>query len=338
MTSASPPGRIIVRAPNWLGDAALSLCAVRDVRKNFPEARIEVVARPWVADLYRAVREIDGVREASRFTDFVAAARGFDVAILLPNSFGSALQVVMARVPERWGYAGDGRRPLLTRKASVPPGVRSENETFRYRALLAGVGLRVSGALNLRLRCPDEWKARAAVLLAGNERWIGLNPGASFGCAKRWLPERYAEVGDALAARLSASVAIVGSAAERSLGESIAERMSVETRLLCGRTDLAELVGVLSSLCFFVTNDSGPMHVAAALDVPLVAIFGPTDWRETAPFSQRSRLVREPVECAPCKLRRCPIDHRCMKSVSVERVLGAADSLLSEIVRMEGVM
>jgi heptosyltransferase-2 len=114
--------------------------------------------------------------------------------------------------------------------------------------------------------------------------------------------------------------------------------MGVTTRVLCGRTGLAELVGVLASLDVFVTNDSGPMHVAAALGTPLVAIFGSTDWRETAPFSPRSRLIREPVECAPCKLRECPIDHRCMRRVTVERVLSATDSLLTDIASTEGVI
>jgi heptosyltransferase-2 len=327
MNDQSPPRRILVRAPSWLGDAVLALSAVRDLRNNFPDAPIEVVARPWVAELYRMVREIDGVREASRFGEFVAAARGFDVAILLPNSFGSALQVFAAGVPERWGYATRWRRPLLTRSAPVPSGIRGENEAFRYRALMAGVGLRVSAALNAKLTCPDDWSVRASLLLDGQMRWIGLNPGATYGSAKRWPPARFAAAGDALAKRLSAAVAIIGSAAERPLGESVAAKMRARTRVLCGRTSLAELVGVLSLLRVFITNDSGPMHIAAALDTPLVAIFGPTDWRETAPVSRRSRLVREPVECAPCKLRECPIDHRCMSRVSVERVLNAADSL-----------
>jgi heptosyltransferase-2 len=329
--SAAALRRMIVRAPNWLGDAVLSLCALRDLRRQFADARIEVVARPWVAELYRAVREIDDVRSASRFAEFVDAARGFDAAVLLPNSFGSALAMYLARVPERWGYDTDGRGFLLTRAARVPAALQGESEAFYYRALLAGVGWKVSGALDAALRCPQEWGLCSKQLLEGRRDWIGLNPGAFYGAAKRWLPERYAALGDILAQRLASGVVILGSAAERPLGEGIAARMRAETRVLCGRTSLAELCGVLSSLKLLLTNDSGPMHVAAALGTPLVALFGPTNWKETAPFGRRVRLAREPVECAPCKKRECPIDHRCMRRLTVERVLAAVDSLFKEM-------
>ena len=141
--------RILIRSPNWLGDVMLSLGAVRDLRRNFPSARIEVLARPSVADVYRAVREIDGVRLCPSFGEGVAAARGFDAALLLPNSFGSALQVWRAGIPERWGYARDGRSLLLTRRAQVRQGVRGVSEAYFYRALLAGLGLVVSADLDL---------------------------------------------------------------------------------------------------------------------------------------------------------------------------------------------
>jgi heptosyltransferase-2 len=322
------PRSILVRAPNWLGDAVLSLGAVRDVRRNFPDARIDVLARAHVADLYQAVREVDGVRSCSSFSDGVLAARGFDAAVLLPNSFGSALQAWRAGIRERWGYARDGRGVLLTRRARVPRGVRGVSEALYYRALLAGVGLVVSAAQDLSLHCPDEWRSRAARLLAGSSSWVGLNPGAAFGSAKRWLPERYAALADRLAERHGVQVAILGSAAERPLAEVIASAMRTPARILSGETRLTELVGVLASLRLLITNDSGPMHVAAALGVPLVAIFGPTDWSETAPVGRACRLVREPVECSPCKRRECPIDQRCMTRVTVERVLAAAEELL----------
>jgi heptosyltransferase-2 len=321
--------RLLVRAPNWIGDVALSLGAVRDLRRNFPQARIEALARPWVAELYRAVGEIDAVRTAAGFRDGVAAIRGgFDAAVLLPNSFASALQVYAAGIEERWGYATDGRGPLLTRRCPVPAGVRRESQVYYYRAMLAGIGLEVSATPDTSLRCPEGWAARGAALLGGAEGWIGLNPGASYGAAKRWIPARYAAVGDALARETGRRVAILGGAAERTLGEDIAAAMTTSPRVLCGETTLPELVGVLSRLQLLVTNDSGPMHLAAALGVPLVAVFGPTDWRETAPVGVQHRIVRGEAECAPCKLRECPIDHRCMTGVTVADAVAAARSLL----------
>ena len=320
--------RLIVRAPNWLGDVVLSLGAVRDLRRNFPGARIEVLARPSVADLYRALGEVDGVRLCPSFREGIAAARGCDAAVLLPNSLGSALQVFLARVPERWGYARDGRGLLLTRRARVPHEVSGVSEAYYSRAMLAGVGLKVSATQDLSLRCPDEWRARGTELLGAGGRWVGLNPGAAFGSAKRWPAERYAALADGLARQGGARVVILGSSADRPVADAIAAAMTAPARVLAGETRLTDLVGVLAGLDLLVTNDSGPMHLAAALGTPLVAVFGPTDWRETAPGGAACQVVREPVECSPCKLRECPIDHRCMTRVEVERVLAAAQDLL----------
>ena len=326
------PERLLVRAPNWLGDAVLSLPAVRDLRRSFPTARIELLARAWVAPLYGAVGEVDAVRESRGVRADAEAVRGaFDAAVLLPNSFASALAVWRADIPERWGYATDLRGALLTRRPRVPARTRGQSQVYYYRAMLAGIGLDVTPPPDASLRCPEAWADQAAVRLGGDgERWIGLNPGAFFGPAKRWGPERYAAAGDALARRTGARIAILGGADERRLGEAIAAGMRAPARVLCGETTLPELVGVLSRLRLLVTNDSGPMHVAAALGVPLVAVFGPTDWRETAPVGTRHRLVREPVHCSPFLLRECPIDHRCMRRVGVDRVVAEALALLEE--------
>ena len=319
---------VLIRAPNWIGDSVLSLGAVRDLRLAFPSARLEVLARPWVADLFRALPELDAVLAASGFRAETAATRGFDLAVLLPNSFASALSAWAARVPERWGYGTDGRGALLTRRCGVPPEVRGESQVYYYRAMLAGLGLRVSARPDTSLRCPEEWEARGAGLLSDGEGWIGLNPGAFFGGAKRWVPARYAAAGDALARETGSRVAILGGPAERALAHQIAALMSTRPRVLSGETRLPDLVGVLRRLRLLVTNDSGPMHIAAALGTPVVAIFGPTDWRETGPTGERHRLVRGEAECSPCLLRECPIDHRCMTRVSVDRVLDAARDLL----------
>lgn len=323
--------RLVVRAPNWIGDAVLSLAAVRDLRRNFPAARIEVLARPWVGALYGAVPEVDAVRESrGALHDGRALYGQFDAAALLTNSFATALAVWLAGTPERWGYATDGRSPLLTRSPGVPREVRGVSEVYYHRAMLAGVGLCVSAAPDNHLAPPPAWRGKGVAKLGGEGDWVGLNPGAAYGSAKRWLPERYASLGDRLARRTGARIAILGGAAERPLAESIAAQMSAPARVLSGETSLPELIGLIQALRLLITNDSGPMHLAAALGTPLVALFGPTDWTETAPVGTRHRLLREPVECAPCKLRECPIDHRCMRLLGVDRVVEASIGLLGE--------
>lgn len=322
--------RLLVRAPNWVGDVILSLPAVRDVRRAFPDARLEMLARPWVAGLYGAVPEIDAVRESRGVGADAEALRGeFDLAVLLPNSFATAFTAWRAGIPQRWGYATDGRGRLLTRRCRVPDAVRGRSQVHYYRAMLEGVGIPTEGPPDASLRCPEGWSRRGADLLGDGGPWIGVNPGAFFGSAKRWLPERYSAVADIIARRTGARVVLLGGPQERSLAEAIAEGMRAQVRILVGETTLAELVGVLSHLRLFLTNDSGPMHVAAALGVPLVAVFGSTDWTETAPFGEAARLVREDTACAPCLLRECPIDHRCMTRVGVDRVAAEALELMA---------
>jgi heptosyltransferase-2 len=326
----SDPARLLVSAPNWVGDVVLSLPALRDLRRAFPASRLEALARPSVAGLYAAVPEIDGVVESRGTLADAAAIRGrHDVGLLLPNSFASAFTLWRAGIPERWGYATDARGALLTRSCRVRASLGGRSQVYYYRAMLEGLGLAVSGPPDASLACPEAWAERGRALLGSPGPWIGINPGAAYGTAKRWPPERFAAAAALVARRSGARVAIVGSAAERPLAEAIAAQLGGAARVLCGETTLAELVGVLRELRLLLTNDSGPMHLAAALGTPLVAVFGSTDWTETAPVSERARVVREETECAPCKLRECPIDHRCMARVAVDRVAATALELLA---------
>jgi heptosyltransferase-2 len=283
-----------------------------------------------VAELYAAVAGVDAVVESRGLAADVEALRGrFDLGVLLPNSFASALTLWRAGIPERWGYATDARGMLLTRSCRVPARVRGQSQVYYYRAMLEGLGLAVEGPPDASLACPQEWAAEGETLLGDTGPWIGVNPGAFYGTAKRWPPERFAAAAALVARRTGASVAIVGAASERPLGEAIASQLAAPSRVLCGETTLAGLVGVLAQLRLLLTNDSGPMHLAAALGTPLVAVFGSTDWVETAPVSERARVVREDTACAPCRLRECPIDHRCMTRVDVSRVAAAALELVA---------
>ncbi len=328
--------RILIRATNWVGDAILSLPAVEAVRARFPRAHIAVLARPWVADiysfgdfadeilLYEKGQGMDALGERLRVAGELRKRR-FDCALLLQNAFDAALLAVLARIPERIGYARDGRGWLLTRSIRLPrAGEIPEHESYYYLELL-----RRAGWLE---QLPEEPVARLGGIRHEPQPVIGVSPGAAHGTAKRWLPERFAAAAAALARGKHASVSVFGSAGESALCERVAEEIrscGVEAQSLAGRTSLAEFIRLAAQCMLFLTNDSGAMHVAAALGVPTVAVFGPTNAQATAPLGTRVRLVREPVECSPCLLRECPIDHRCMTRVSADRVVAAALELLA---------
>jgi heptosyltransferase-2 len=331
----------MVRATNWLGDAVMSLPAIRAIRAVFPHAHLAVVARPWVADLYSRERSIDrvipyaavrGIRARREFAARLRAER-FDCAILLQNAFDAALMAWMAGIPERIGYSRDRRGLLLTRAISVPePGEIPRHERFYYLELLRRAGMmeRFPAADEIRLDgIPEACGAGKAYLhsLGIDGPTVGVSPGAAYGNAKRWLPERFAEA----AARLGMPVLIFGSQSERGLCGEVAAWLAqakVPAHNLAGETSLREFIDLAAACHVFLTNDSGAMHVASALGVPTVTVFGATDETGTGPTGPLARIVREQVECSPCMLRECPIDHRCMTRVTSEQVAKVALELV----------
>lgn len=333
------PKKILIRGPNWVGDAVLAIPALKAVRSNFPEAEITLLVRPWVAGLFTSAPFIDKVwteAKPSRLGDWTRITRDiraleFDIALLLPNSFESALMMFLARVPRRVGYATDGRTWMLTN--SIDPPTDSRHLVYYYldlaKALQGG-----ADPPSIEIEATSEERANARNLLHAEgiphaNRFLVLNPGAAYGSAKRWHEDRFAEVADILAGEMGLDVALIGSEDERPVAEQIRDRMKSRTAVLNGKTSLETLIGVLAESSLMITNDSGPMHIAAALGVPTVAVFGSTDERVTAPFGPRTRVVKNPVECSPCLLRECPIDHRCMNGVTVEDVCKAARELVS---------
>ncbi len=328
--------KLLIRATNWVGDAVISLPALRQIRRVKPDAEITVLARPAVADLYAREDFADHVLTEPQGRLRAAAElreRRFDCVLLLPNSFDAALLAWLARIPKRIGYARDGRRFLLT-DAIRPPkrGQIPAHQSYYYLELLRRAGWidRLPEVHGIRL---------AGHALAGreilerfglrSERILGLSPGAAFGSAKRWLPERFVAVAAQLAAEWNAEVALFGSAAEASLCTQIAALIGPRARSLAGQTSLGEFMDLAAACTAFLTNDSGAMHIASAVGVPTVAVFGPTDAAATGPCGPAFRIVRTPVECSPCLLRECPIDHRCMTRVSVEMVKTEARSLVT---------
>jgi heptosyltransferase-2 len=334
--------KILVRATNWVGDAVMSLPALRALRQRFPNAEISILAKPWVADLYGREPFCDRLipyaprdwREKWRAARDLAAER-FDCAILLQNAFEAAAIAFAARIPERIGYARDGRSLLLTRAVAVPrPGEIPRHERFYYLELLRRAQIIDVLPENDCVRLDGAGPAREAGIarfraIGMGDTVIGMSPGAAYGNAKRWLPERFAEAANRVARELGASVAIFGSKDERELCGTIASAISAPVKNLAGETSLAEFIDLAAACRVYLSNDSGGMHIASALGVPTVAIFGATDDTATGPAGPLARVVREPVECSPCLQRECPIDHRCMMRVSADRVALVALDLLN---------
>jgi heptosyltransferase-2 len=328
----------LVRATNWLGDAVMSLPAIRAIRSVFPHAHLAVLARPWVADLYARERVIDrvipypalkGLRARREFAARLRAER-FDTAILLQNAFDAALITWLAGIPERIGYNRDGRGLLLTCSIPVPePGDIPRHERFYYLELLRRAGMidRLPADDAIRLDGIDDSRAAGLAHLAKlgiRGPVMGVSPGAAYGNAKRWLPERFAEA----AARMEMPVLVFGSQAERPLCQQVADALP-NPRNLAGETTLREFLDLAAACSLFLTNDSGAMHVASALGIPTVTVFGATDDTTTGPTGPLARVVREHAECSPCLLRECPIDHRCMTRVSAAQVADTATQLLA---------
>jgi heptosyltransferase-2 len=327
------PDRVLVVAPNWLGDAVMALPAIADVRQAFPSAALTIAARPGVIELFGMAPCVDGVTPPARIQDIRS-----DLAILLPNSFRSAWLLKKAGVPERWGYRAELRGRLLTRSVRRPSG--SMHQGAYYQHLMRELGID-SGPLEPVLTVSDAPRDAARAFLAGrgwdpSRPLIAFAPGAAYGTAKRWIPDYVARVVTQLIRVRAATCVIVGSSGDRPTTRQVLDAIAADaiTHVIdaTGATTLELLAGILAVSQGCVANDSGAMHLAAAIGTPLVAPFGPTNEFETAPLTREgrsSKVLTHPVWCRPCMLRECPIDHRCMKGITPDRVLAAMDAVLS---------
>lgn len=335
--------KLLVRATNWVGDAVMSIPALRAIREGHPGAEIAVLARHWVAEIYQREDFCDrlliyentgrhaGMRGRLQLASELRELQ-FDCAILLQNAFDAALIAWLAGIPRRIGYARDGRGFLLTDAIPTPErGSIPAHQRYYYLELL-----RRAGFLNA-LPKVEEIHLHGDAATGGElfrsfglegERVVGISPGAAFGSAKRWLPERFAESAGRLATELGAAVAIFGSQEERELCALVAADIQAPVKNFAGETSLAEFIDLAAACRVYLTNDSGAMHIASALGVPTVAVFGATNHLTTGPTGSLARVVREPVECSPCLKRECPIDHRCMTRVDAARVAATALELL----------
>lgn len=343
--------RIVVRGTNWVGDAVMTIPALRQLRRLFPKAHITLATRAWAKGLFADANFLDDlqVHEGSGLRSVVQQVRqwrkvNFDLAVLFPNSLETALVASLARVPLRIGYATDGRQALLTHPLAIPEWRESKHEVFYYLKIVAELewlinheqtflDIQPDGSLEVsetrKASARDFLRARGLNDADSGQALVALCTGSINSRAKRWPAERYAALADRLIDELAAEVLLVGSSAEAQVSLEVSRHMRNKPAILTGETDLAELVAILSLVDLLVTNDTGPAHIASALGRRTLVIFGPTNPLTTRPFSQFGEIVRQPPDCAPCMLRDCPIDHRCMTAIMPDDVFDRARMLLS---------
>ncbi len=336
--------RLVVVAPNWLGDAVMALPAIADVRRHYPSAHLAVAARGSVAPLFGMVQGVDevitlpgrgGMRALTTWQqDAAALAAGrFDAALLLPNSFATGLVASRSGIAERWGFATDWRARYLTR--AVPKPAAPLHQGAYYQALTTALGV-PPGPLHARVWPNTDW-ARTVLREIGldlDEPFAVFAPGAAYGRAKQWLPERFAQLAHLLIEKRNWSVVMVGANADRDVCREIEGRLpKTGTKInrlvdFSGKSDLATLAGILAVARAVVSNDSGAMHLAGAVGTHVVALFGATDETRTSPLlagaeAPAPTILTHAVFCRPCMLRECPIDHRCMRGITAARAFAS---------------
>ena len=343
---ANEVNRIVVRGTNWVGDSVMTIPALRALRRLLPQAKITLVVRPWAQGLFSHAGFIDDLLIYDRRNAFSVFQqvrmwknRQFDLAILFQNAFEAALIPFLAGIPRRLGYATEARQKMLTDPVPLPDWRSTEHEVFYYLYLVAVLEHSLFGSNTVCDNPPDatlelspNHRVEALELLdrygVNEDRSIvAICPGSINSRAKRWPAASYASLADDLIEK-GKQVLLIGSKDEADVSREVTTRMRNKPVVLTGNTTLNQLLSLLSVVDLVVTNDTGPAHVATALGRPTVVIFGPTNPLTTRPFSADAEIIRHPPDCAPCMLRDCPIDHRCMTAITVEEVLEKSMLLL----------
>ena len=335
---------ILVRGVNWIGDAVMTIPALRALKRSLPEARLSLLVKPWVAPLFEKDPDIDEIilysDEYKGISGKIRLAKrlnehGFDAAVLFQNAFDAALITFFARIKRRIGYRRDGRGFLLTDAVKCDAGARELHHIDYYLNLVKKAGF--GGLPDVPWLFLDiEERIRARRMLEGLKRpVIALNPGAAYGSSKRWLPERFAEVANRVIAQLNGSVLLLGGPKETGIADNILKAVDpllvTQASLLnlSGRTSLRELMAIIAESDVLVTNDSGPMHIGYAVGTPLVAIFGSTSPEHTGPVNKTDRVIRKSIGCSPCFERQCKKNNlACMDLITSEEVYSAVKKLV----------
>jgi len=321
------PFRILIRSSNWLGDAVMSVPAVRAIKGGRPDVHVTIAAPHKIAPMWRLIPEVDAIiplPEGSLLpvVRLLRQQMPFDVAILFPNSLRVALESWLSGIPRRVGYRSHWRSWLVNQIVRGPrkPGP-PEHHSLRFLRIARECGAETS---NIEVPNPKQTSN------IRHQTLIGLCPGAEYGPAKRWLPERFAEAAAKITAQSSAQWILFGTKKDAALGEQIAAAIGDHCVNRIGQTTLDQLIDELRQCSLLLTNDTGTMHLATLLGVPVVAVFGSTEPRLTGPLGNGHTVLRHHVECSPCFLRECPIDFRCMKTISADEVAAAVLSMLSK--------
>jgi heptosyltransferase II len=319
-------GPLVVRSPNWLGDAVMALPAVRNLKTMLGDDPLVVAAPEKLAALWRKCPFVDEVIALEKPKNIQAAARQlragkFGSAVLLPNSLRSAAEAWLAGIPQRIGYARGGRGLLLTH--AIPAPARNParlHQRFYYLDLVTALGGPSDASL-------PQLRKGAAIVTGWRGLVLAICPGAEYGPAKRWPVVNFVAVARHFIATRKAKIILLGAAADMPIAEEFARQVpEAENRV--GKTSLDEFVAALVSARLVLCNDSGAMHAASALGVPTVAVFGSTEPQMTGPMGERTAVLRHHVPCSPCFLRECPIDFACMKSITPDMVIATAEKML----------
>ncbi len=328
------PFRILIRSSNWLGDAVMSVPAVRAIKSGRPDVHVTIAAPDKIAPMWKLIPEVDAIIPLSdgSLLPVVRLSRQqmpFDVAILFPNSLRVAVESWLSGIPRRVGYRGHWRSWLVNRIVREPrkPGP-PEHHSLRFLRIARECGAETTNTEDRRSTVQTPGGHQTSNIK--HQTLIGLCPGAEYGPAKRWLPERFAEAAAKITAQSSAQWILFGTKKDAAIGKQIAAAIGDDCVNRIGQTTLDQLIDELRQCSLLLTNDTGTMHLATLLGVPVVAVFGSTEPRLTGPLGNGHTILRHHVECSPCFLRECPIDFRCMKAVSADEVAGAVLSMLAK--------
>lgn len=326
--------KILIRSPNWVGDAVMSLPALAALREAIPGGKICILAKPWVADIFPNSPYVDrlilyespGIHQGLKGKIRLARKlkrEDFDLAILFPNSFESALITYLAQIPRRAGYNTDGRSFLLTHVIKAGPQKKGHQIDY-YLNLIKGLGFPGRWRLPFLTISAEELRNAQERLesfgIKNVENLVGINPGASFGPAKQWSAERFGQLSLLIGKKLGAQIIILGSEGDKETARQVKTLAGDLCTDLTGRTKLAEAMAIIKKLRLFITNDSGLMHIAAALNIPTVAIFGSTSPEYTGPQGDHCRVIKKYISCSPCFKQKCPQKMECLEAISVEEV------------------
>ena len=344
--------KILVRAPNWVGDGVMAIPALNALRAHFKDAEIVLLAKPVIASLFLHHTDINRIivyespgKHAGPIGFLILCAHlrkeRFDLAVLLKNAFESALLATLAGIPERVGYNTDSRGFLLTRPLPIESAPLHQREAYLHSISQLGASVPARSPAGvvmsyLVLTEAERLVARSTLASAGistGDFVVGISPGTAKGPAKAWLPDRFAALSDNLVETFGAKILLLGGPNDLSAGEAVLQAMKSESVNFIGKLSLREMMAVISLCSLCITNDSGPLHIASALGIPQVAIYGPRPPQFSFPGGPLDAMVYHPVNCSPCDFCVCPVNHHCMTAVTVAEVLDKAKEVLGRVVR-----